>query len=735
MSDLKPRNRFAARLLDLDAGVSAGLHGIVQRGASFWSAYSAILGRWYVTGIRRLAVDLLSDMATFSLAIALGLVAYALPAIEDGDDIWNRGRQYSVIFVNDEGGIIGQRGIRQNDAIPLAEIPDNMVHAVLATEDRRFFEHLGVDVQGIFRAFIENMRANEVVQGGSSITQQLAKNLFLTPDRTIKRKLKEAFLALWIEVRLTKKEILKLYLDRVYLGGGTYGVEAAAQYYFGKSIREVNLAEAAMLAGLFKAPSKYAPHINLQSARNRASIVLDRMVSSGYISEGEAFAARRDPARFMEDPDKNAASHFFDWAYENVIATLKAQGLDKEYVVKVRTTLDPKLQRIAEAAVNNMLDVYGETYGVSQAALVSMRPDGAVQAMVGGRDYEASQFNRATKAKRQPGSSFKPFVYLAALRSGMTPKTVVTDGPVCVGRWCPRNYGGRYRGPVTLMTALTRSINTIPVRLSLMITRKKIIETAKLIGLRSPLKSNPSMPLGSNEVTVLDMTGAYSGFANGGKRVPPYAVLEIRRPDGELLFSRERNGVRLRQTIDPRHVETLNTMLHNVVMHGTGRRARLDAIPAAGKTGTTNGWRDAWFIGFTGHYVTGVWFGNDDYTPMHRLTGGRLPAMTWHEFMGRAHEGKEVAAIPGVSSGPTFVAGPSAPFEYAARTVEIPIEEKDPVAEVLRGIAQLFLEAQKQAESQARRPGSGRRSALPQDGAYTTSSPRGRFSNGRVVTN
>ena len=744
LPEFPKKGRLGLTILDVDAWMNSSLYRLFQSLASFWSAYSTMLGRWHISGFRRLIVDLVSDGATFGIAISLGLLSYALPSVEEGEDFWNQGRQYSVIFVDKDDNIIGQRGIRQNDAIPLDEIPNNVVNATLATEDARFYEHFGVDFIGIFRAFIENMRANEVVQGGSSITQQVAKNLFLTPDRTIKRKLKEAFLAIWIEARLTKREILKLYLDRAYLGGGTYGVEAASQYYFGKSVKDTNLAEAAMLAGLFKAPGKYAPHIDMTAARNRASVVLDRMVQSGFISEGAAFAARRHPAVLIEDPTRNAASHFYDWAYEDVLNTLKSQRLEGEFVVKVLTTLDQKMQRTAEAAVNNTLDVYGKSYNIGQGALVSMRLDGAVQAMVGGRDYEKSQFNRATNAKRQPGSSFKPFVYLAAMRSGMTPKTVISDRPVSIRGWSPRNYGRRYRGPVTLMTALTKSINTIPVHISLRIGRGKIIETAKKIGLRSPLKSNPSMPLGTNEVTVLDITSAYAGFANGGKRIKPYAVVEIRRPNGDLLYSRKRNGPPPEQLIEAKYVYELNTMLNNVILNGTGRRANLGGIPAAGKTGTTQGYRDAWFIGFTGLYVTGVWLGNYNYQPMRRVTGGFLPAQTWKEFMSRAHIGKEVAAIPGLGgggggAGPVVIAGPSAPYEYAERVARATIEERDPVVDVLRAISQLFLEAESLLDKQAsNHTGSGAaRTAgnAPANSRYSNRRPRGRFSNSRAFQN
>lgn len=731
-----PNSRFNTLADAIDAWLDAGLYKFTDRINSAWSAYSSTLGRWHIWGVRRVAIDLMSDSITFGTAILFLILYFAVPPIQENADIWHQGRQYAVTFKDAEGQLIGRRGIRQNDAIPLEEMPPRVINAVLATEDHRFYSHLGLDFQGTFRALIENLRANDVVQGGSTITQQLAKNLFLTPDRTIKRKLNEAMLALWIEFRRSKTEILKLYLERAYLGGGTYGVEAASQFYFGKSVKDVSLAEAAMLAGLFKAPSKFAPHINIQAARGRASVVLDRMVASGVISEGEAFAARRNPAKFVKEVDPLTPNYFLDWAYEQTLETLKEHNLEKEYVVDVTTTVDLRLQRIAQATVNNTLDVQGIAKGVRQAALVSMTPEGAVKTIVGGRDYEHSQFNRATDAKRQPGSSFKPIVYLTALRSGFTPRSVVVDAPISIGNWSPKNYSHSYRGRVTLMTALTKSINTIPVRLSLSFGRKKIIETAKRLGLQTRLISTPSMPLGTSEVTVLDLTTVYASFANGGNKVKPYAVLEIKRPSGELLYDRKRHATPLEQTIEPEFVASLNSMLNNVVLNGTGRRAFLDFMPAGGKTGTTSSYRDAWFMGFTNHLVTGVWFGNDNYQPTKRVTGGSLPAQTWKEFMLRALEGKATAALPGVPVTNIYkIAEANSEVVQTAETEVIDLQNRvHPAAQVLSNIAQLFLEAQSRKSIPTGQidPVSSRR-PNNRPANWSSAGPRARFSTERRV--
>ena len=649
VSELQPKSRIAQALYDFDSRVNSGMYSVYDWLCRTYSAYSAMVARFRIRGPKRILVDMTSDGATFGMIFALGLIYYALPPIFDSDDIWDRGRQYSVTFTDSSGNVIGRRGIWQDDAIPLEEFPPHVIKAVLATEDQRFFEHFGVDIQGTTRAMVSNLRASHVVQGGSTITQQLAKNLFLTPERTLRRKMHEAFLALWIEARLSKEEILKLYLDRSYLGGGTYGVEAAAQFYFAKSIRDVNLSEAAMLAGLFKAPSKYAPHANIENARNRAKVVLYRMLDAGVISQGQMFAARRQPAEFVDRKGFYSPDYFLDWAYEQTLELLRKNRLDTEYVVEVKTTINLDLQRHAQVTINKMLDENGKKKGAKQAALVSMEPTGAVISIVGGRDYDNSQFNRATEAKRQPGSSFKPFVYLTALAGGLTPKSIVVDRPVRIGNWTPRNYNGRFRGRVSLTTALMKSINTIPVQLAQKYGTRRIIKVARAAGLQSDLRPNPSMPLGTNEVTVMDITGAYATFANGGKIVRPYAVLEIARPNGEVLYNRATNAPRQRQTVKPSLINDLNSMLNQVVVNGTGKRAQLGFTPQAGKTGTTQGYRDAWFVGYTAHYVTGVWYGNDDYTPTRRLTGGNLPAMTWQTYMAKALETKVAAPLPGIT--------------------------------------------------------------------------------------
>ncbi len=648
MSDLNPKSQFSQLFYDLDCRINSGCYTAYEWLCRAYSAYSAFLGRWRIRGVKRVLADLVSDGATLGLMFAMGVMYYALPPVFETEDIWDRGRQYSVTFTDASGKVIGRRGIWQDDAIPLDEIPEHLINAVLATEDARFYEHFGLDFQGTARAMVENLRANTVVQGGSSITQQLAKNLFLTPERTLRRKMNEAFMALWIEARLSKQEILKLYLDRSYLGGGTYGVEAAAQYYFGKSVRDVNLSEAAMLAGLFKAPSNYAPHINIEAARGRAKVVLYRMLDVGYISQGQLFAAKREPAVYVGELDPYSPNWFLDWAYEQTLERLRKQRLETEYVVEVKTTIDTNLQRLAQTSVNTVLDQNGKAYRASQAALVSMDTTGAVKAIVGGRDYEDSQFNRATEAKRQPGSAFKPIIYLTALAAGMTPNSVVVDRPISIGNWTPRNYSGGYYGSMTVAAALTRSINTIAVQLAHKVGIRKVIAVAKQIGLEAELRANPSMPLGTNEVTVMDLTGAYATFAAGGKLTRPYGILEIARPNGEVLYSREQNAPPRRQVVQPSLIRDLNFMMNLVVEQGTGRRARLGFTPQAGKTGTTSSYRDAWFVGYTAHYVTGVWYGNDDFKPTARVTGGSLPAMTWHAYMSKALETKVAAPLPGV---------------------------------------------------------------------------------------
>ncbi|HEV3185059.1 MAG TPA: PBP1A family penicillin-binding protein [Xanthobacteraceae bacterium] len=653
--DWKPRvQRF---LLDIDARVDSAVFRTGAWVREYYERFSTFMDRFHAAGWRRLVVEIFSEGATLGTGGLVVLLALAIPAFrETSDDDWLKKSELAVTFLDRYGNEVGSRGIRHNDSIPLDQFPDHLIKAVLATEDRRFYEHFGIDIAGTARAFTANARAGGVVQGGSSITQQLAKNLFLNNERTLERKIKEAFLAMWLETRLSKNEILKLYLDRAYMGGGTFGVDAAAQYYFGKSARDVNLAEAAMLAGLFKAPTRFAPHVNLPAARARANVVLDNLVDAGFMSEGQVFGARRNPATSIDRRDDHAPNYYLDYAFDEMkklVDTFPKSMTERVFVV--RTALDVGLQRQAESATENSLRQYGHEYHASQSASVVIDVDGGVRAMVGGRDYGQSQFNRATDALRQPGSSFKPYVYATALAHGMKPTSIVVDSPVCIGNWCPHNYSGGYGGSMTLTQALIRSINTIAVKLSIFIGdgnpkrgRAEIVKTARAMGLRTPLPDTPSLPIGADEVTVVDHVGAYATFPNLGKAVTPHSVLEVRTGAGEPVWRWDRDGKKPRQVMRPDVAQNMIFMMNKVVEEGTGRRAQLDGIKAAGKTGTTNAYRDAWFMGYTGNFVCGVWFGNDDYSPTNRMTGGSLPAMTWHEIMAYAHQGLEIKPLPGL---------------------------------------------------------------------------------------
>ncbi|MGB7617696.1 MAG: PBP1A family penicillin-binding protein [Pseudolabrys sp.] len=653
--DWKPNiKRF---LLGLDAWVDFSVFRSASGLRETYERFSTFMDRFHVSGWRRWLNELVSEGATLGTVGLVVVLALAVPAFrETSDDDWLKKSELAVTFLDRYGNEVGSRGIKHNDAIPLDQFPDHLIKAVLSTEDRRFYEHFGIDLPGTARALVANTRAGGVVQGGSSITQQLAKNQFLNNERTIERKVKEAFLAMWLESRLTKNEILKLYLDRAYMGGGTFGVDAAAQYYFNKSARDVNLSEAAMLAGLFKAPTKFAPHINLPAARARANVVLDNLVEANMMTEGQVFGARRNPATPVDRRDDRQPNYYLDWAFDEMkklVATFPKSMSERVFVV--RTALDTNLQNNADMAIESSLRQYGQEYHAKQSAAVLMEVDGSVRAMVGGRDYGASQFNRATDAMRQPGSSFKPYVYATALMNGFKPTSVVVDGPVCIGNWCPHNYGNGYSGSMTLLQALTHSVNTIAVKLSIAVGngnakvgRAKIVKLAHEMGVRTPLPDTPSLPIGADEVTVLDHTGAYATFPNLGKAVTPHAILEVRTGTGELVWRFDRDGPKPRQVMPAGVASDMIKMMNNVVENGTGKRARLDGVAAAGKTGTTNAYRDAWFMGYTGNFVCGVWFGNDDYQVTNRMTGGSLPAMTWHKIMAYAHDGIEVKQLPGV---------------------------------------------------------------------------------------
>ncbi|WP_069441207.1 transglycosylase domain-containing protein [Methyloceanibacter superfactus] len=654
MRDFLQGNR-RGKLIDwlkIDSWIDSGLYGAWIGFRDWWSAYSSFFGRFEIKGFLRACNELACESLTLSVAGLLVVLTFALPAFEIAQGKINLSDEYSVTFLDRYGNEIGKRGLLRDDSVPLEEIPDHMIKATLATEDRRFFDHFGIDVMGTFRALAENARADSVVQGGSSLTQQLAKNMFLTPEKALARKIKEAFIAVYLENHYTKPEILKLYFDRAYLGGGSYGVEAAAQYYFGKSIREVTLPESAMLAGMFKAPTRYAPHVNLAASRARANEVLSNMVEAGYLSEGQVYGARLNPARIVERGENKTPDYFLDWAFEEVQRLMHGKP---NHILVARTTVDLGLQKAAENALEDTVNKFGRSRNFNNGALVSMETDGAVRAMVGGKDYGSSQFNRAAHAYRQPGSSFKPYVYLAALEHGYTPDSTVSDGYVSCGRWSPKNYSGGFRGRMSLRTALAKSINTVAVKLSLEVDRGTVLANMEKMGIKH-LKKTCSMALGDNGMTPLEHVGGYAVFAAGGLEVRPYAIEEIRTIPGDLLYNHDRDEPPRKQIFDPKAVAQLNSMLQTVVNAGTGRRAQLDYTNAVGKTGTSSAYRDAWFMGFTGQYVTGVWYGNDDFTPMARVTGGSFPAETWKAFMTAAHDTDNIPNIPGVDPHPLQVA-------------------------------------------------------------------------------
>ena len=658
------------RLIDwlgIDAWIDSSLNATWESLKDRGNALTSFAARFRLTGWRRIFNEILSEGMTMAVGGLAVMFILALPAFNEFDEGKFLQGKFSVKFLDRNGAEIGARGLLHNDSVPLAEIPETLIKATLATEDRRFFEHFGIDVLGTMRALVENARANEVVQGGSTLTQQLAKNLFLSSERSFERKLKELFLSFLLEARFTKRQILKMYFDRAYLGGGAVGVEAASQFYFGKSVREINLAESALIAGLFKAPSKFAPHVNLPASRARTNDVLNNLVEAGYMTAGQVAVARLNPAKIIETRPTHSPDWFLDWAYEEVQRIAEGRG---QYVLTARTTVDLDLQQLAQEALINTLRQTGTVPGAPRkrgsanpftGAVVSMEPDGAVRALVGGLDYEDNQFNRASHARRQPGSSFKLYVYATAFEEGgLGPRSIVQDFGGQCGNWAPRNYGGGGGSGRSLMAidAFKVSLNVPAVVLSLKYGREKLIEMTQRLGV-SGVRKTCSMALGDTGITPLDHTGAYAAFANGGKYAKGYAVLELFNSKGELIYSRDRDEPPPAQVVSRRTVEGMNQMMQAVVTEGTARKAMLDFTTAAGKTGTSTSYRDAWFVGFTGALVTGVWIGHDDFKPMHwngGVTGGSLPTMVWHAFMSVAHKNRPIPVIPGLQPHPNQIA-------------------------------------------------------------------------------
>ncbi|MDH6268411.1 penicillin-binding protein 1A [Rhizobium sp. SG_E_25_P2] len=638
-------------LLRIDAWIDSTLWNASFHFVDWWEDVTIFFRKFKVKGWKRLPVELAGEALTWGAVGMVAMLALAKPAFEIAKSDWRKKQDFAVTFLDRYGNVIGHRGIIHEDSVPIDELPDALVKAVLATEDRRFFDHFGIDFLGLIRAMSENARAGGVVQGGSTLTQQLAKNLFLSNERTFDRKIKEAFLSLWLEANYSKKEILSLYLDRAYMGGGTFGAAAAARFYFGKEITDLTLAESAMLAGLFKAPAKYAPHVNLPAARARANEVLTNLVQGGLMTEGEVIEARRNPATVVDRGAQEAPDFFLDWAYEEV---LKQARDYTDHSLVVRTTIDMGLQHAAEQAVETGLRQYGESYRVSQGALVMIENGGAVRAMVGGRDYGETQFNRATRALRQPGSSFKIYTYSLAMEKGLTPTTAITDAPICWGNWCPGNYGNSYAGRIDVQTAIAKSINTIPVRFAKEKFGKdgiqQIMDEAKKFGVETPIRKDVTIPLGSSEVTVMDQATAYAVFPTGGFESRRHGVEQIMDYDGKVLYDFSRDAPPAKRVLSETAAAYMNQMLTRIPYVGTARKAAVDGVLTAGKTGTTQAYRDAWFCGYTGNYAAAIWFGNDDYTSTNNMTGGSLPAMTFKMLMDYAHQGVELRAIPGVEN-------------------------------------------------------------------------------------
>ena len=536
--------------------------------------------------------------------------------------------------------VIAEKGLRRSH-IKFEDMPPHLISAVLSTEDRRFFYHYGFDPVGMLRATLINHRAGRVIQGGSTITQQLVKVLFLKPDRTYWRKVEEALLSLSLEYRLEKKQILELYLNRIYFGAGNYGVEAAAQHYFGKSVTHITPYEAAMLAGLIKSPTYYAPTNNLARSLERGKLVLTSMRASSGITEEVYQDALANPPGLRTYLPSESYGFVIDW----VVQQVPEIGLDIKEDMVVETTIDYELQGVAQHIVKDSMDKQADQYDAGEAAAVIIDRNGAIKAMVGGRDYTKNQYNHVVQAKRQPGSTFKPFVFLSAIERGMTPDSLIHDGPLRIGDWTPSNYNDRYFGDVTMRDGLAKSMNTVAVRLSEWVGRDTVIKTAHRLGISSKLEKNASLALGTSEVTLLELATAYVPFANGGFSAKPHIIKTVRDAEGKTVYEVGRTN--WGRVIGPADVAAMNNMLTATIQYGTGNVGSIDPHPAAGKTGTGQSYRDAWFIGYTAHYVTGVWLGNDDFKPMKRVTGGSLPTLIWRDLMTYAHVNKQPAFLPG----------------------------------------------------------------------------------------
>jgi penicillin-binding protein 1A len=602
-----------------------------------------------------LAVGLVFGFAWYSLA-QKGL--FVIPERAPG-----------IMVLANDGSVLAEQGAFNGDAARIEELPDYVPNAIIAIEDRRFRSHWGVDPRGFARAMYHNFQAGRMVEGGSTLTQQLAKNLFLTPERTAWRKIQEMVLALWLERRYSKDEILQLYLNRVDFAGASLGIDAAAQKFYGVNATDLTLMQAATMAGLLKATNTYNPAINPEKSSSRAELVLNAMVEEGYITPDDETTAITTPTAVTAANYVPAKQYVVDWVNEQLPQLVKNYSQS----IVVQTTLDPAIQSNAEQSLRQRLNESGKKFGVKQGAIVVMDGDGAVKAMVGGRSYKKSQYNRATKAKRQPGSSFKPFVYLAAMENGYRPDSVEVDEPIRIGTWQPDNYKHKYLGPVTLETAFAQSLNSVAAKIANQVGIAKVADVAHQLGIASPLGKDVSLALGTSEVSLLELTTAYAPFANGGEVVQPHVVTRITTRDGDVLY--ERVGSGLGKVVSDFDLGAMNQLLRAVVRRGTGTKAQFGNADIGGKTGTSQDYRDGWFVGFTTHLVAGVWMGNDDNSPTKAMTGGSLPTIVWHDVMATANANLPGEILPGETQAPVAVAS----AQDAQSGPEVQIQNDQPI--------------------------------------------------------
>lgn len=595
---------------------------------------------------------ILTALFVFTALILMGYLqaqAYlfrGLPDLPNKEAMWELNLQPNMTLQDKNGNVIGHRGPHVGRPLTIAEMPDYLPAAFLAIEDERFYEHTGIDRKAIFRAFFENTRAGKTVQGGSTLTQQLVKNMVLTREKTYRRKFQEMWLAYEMEEVLTKPEILSLYLNRIELGNRSFGVGAAAQRYFGKDATEITLAESAMLASLPKAPSRYDPTKNYDLALERSYLVLDRMVENQLVTEKEAKDARDNPPVIIETTEDVIPPNVIGYAFDLIGERARELVGSAQRDLIIQTTLDPDIQKSGHDALTKIIALNEKSKKVANGALTTIDTEtGGIVALVGGRDYNASKFNRAAQAKRQPGSAFKVFVYAAALEEGLTPGTVRIDQPTTIAGWTPENYTKRYRGPMTIREALKLSINTIAAQVAAEITPRKVARLATRMGITTEMRPTYSLALGSSEVTLVDLTGAYMVFANEGVRRTPYLIESIKNTSGVSLYTRQKTTPARVYAVP--FARQMTNMMKEVVETGTGRGAIIKDREVAGKTGTSQDYRDAWFIGYSKQYATGVWLGNDNNSTMNRITGGLLPVDIWKKHMVKIHRG--LAKLPLIS--------------------------------------------------------------------------------------